>query len=122
MVKFEKSNRKDKKYSVITPEGKKIHFGNKKYEHFKDTTGLGLYRKLNHNDKKRQKNYQAFHESCLCNGTSGLIGSRHAFKHAALPPLFLTFLRCLLFRRAGCFFTVPDPLCIFFRTPNLQHA
>jgi len=64
MVKFEKSNRKDKKYSVITPEGKKIHFGNKKYEHFKDTTGLGLYRKLNHNDKKRQKNY--------CNRSGGI--------------------------------------------------
>ena len=55
--KFEKSNNKHKKYSVITPSGKKIHFGDKRYEQFRDTTGLGLYTKLNHNDKQRQANY-----------------------------------------------------------------
>ena len=36
--KFEKSKSKNKKYSVITPSGKKINFGDKRYEHFKDTT------------------------------------------------------------------------------------
>ena len=53
---FKKSNAKNKKYSVITPSGKKIHFGDKNYFHFKDTA-LGLFTNLNHNDKKRQKNY-----------------------------------------------------------------
>lgn len=55
--KFEKSKKKNKKYSVITPKGNKIDFGDKRYKHFKDTTDLKLYSDLNHNDKKRQKNY-----------------------------------------------------------------
>lgn len=57
MPTFTKSNRKNKKYSVITPQGKKIHFGDTRYMHFRDTTGLGLYTHLNHNDKKRQERY-----------------------------------------------------------------
>ncbi len=56
-MKFEKSKVKNKKYSVITPKGKKINFGDKRYSQFKDTTGLGLYSDLDHNDKKRKKNY-----------------------------------------------------------------
>ena len=58
-LKFEKSKSKNKKYAVITPSGKKINFGDLRYEHFKDTTPLKLYKNLNHNDKKRQKNYCA---------------------------------------------------------------
>ena len=56
-LKFEKSKSKNKKYSVITPSGKKINFGDKRYKHFKDTTPLKLYSNLDHNDKKRQINY-----------------------------------------------------------------
>ena len=54
---FKKSKVKNKKYSVITPKGKKIDFGDKRFQQFKDTTGLGLYSDLDHNDKKRKKNY-----------------------------------------------------------------
>ncbi len=57
MPKFEKSTIKGKKYSVITPKGKKIHFGNTDYEHFKDK--IGLYSHLDHNDPIRRKNYLA---------------------------------------------------------------
>ena len=39
------------------PKGKKINFGDKRFQQFKDTTGLGLYSDLDHNDKKRKKNY-----------------------------------------------------------------
>ena len=56
-MKFEKSKLKNKKYSVITPKGKKINFGDKRFQQFKDSTGLGLYSDLDHNDKKRKKNY-----------------------------------------------------------------
>lgn len=59
MPKFEKSTRKGKKYSVITPSGKKIHFGASSMEQYKDSTGLGLYSHLNHGDKKRRKSYLA---------------------------------------------------------------
>ena len=54
---FEKSKKKNKKYSVNTPKGNKIDFGQLPYFHFKDTTDLKLYSDLNHNDKKRQKNF-----------------------------------------------------------------
>ena len=55
-LKFEKSKSKNKKYSVITPSGKTINFGDLRYQQFKDTA-LGLYKNLDHGDKKRQKNY-----------------------------------------------------------------
>ena len=63
-MKFIKSKSRNKKYTVITPTGKTIHFGDKRYSQFKDTTNLKLYSDLNHNDKKRQKNY--------CKRTSGI--------------------------------------------------
>ena len=60
--KFTKSNRSGKKYSVITPSGKKIHFGATGYSQYKDTTGLGVYSHLNHLDKNRRKKYKMRHE------------------------------------------------------------
>jgi len=63
MPEFKKSTRKNKKYSVITPKGKKIHFGaivdGKPMEQYKDSTGLGLYSKYDHGDKERRKSYIA---------------------------------------------------------------
>ena len=59
MPEFKKSTRKDKKYMVKTPSGKWIHFGNKNFQQFKDSTGLGLYTHLNHGDKERRKRYLA---------------------------------------------------------------
>jgi len=56
-MKFEKSKEKNKKYAIKTPSGNIVNFGDKRYQHFKDTTGLGLYSKLDHNDKTRQKSY-----------------------------------------------------------------
>jgi hypothetical protein len=59
---FKQSNRKDKKYMVKVNNGW-IHFGDKNYQHYKDSTGLGLYTYLNHLDDKRRKNYKARHEA-----------------------------------------------------------
>ena len=56
---FKKSTRPGKKYMVIAPNGKTIHFGSLSNEHYKDTTGLGLYTHLNHNDEKRRASYLA---------------------------------------------------------------
>jgi len=44
---------------VTTPNGKIIHFGARDMEQYKDTTGLGLYSHLNHNDKERRRLYLA---------------------------------------------------------------
>jgi len=56
---FEKSNHKYKKYSVISPKGKIIHFGDTRYEQYKDSTGLGIYSHLDHLDQERRKRYLA---------------------------------------------------------------
>lgn len=53
---YEKSTRKGKKLMTIV-NGKTIHFGDSSMEQFKDKTGI--WSKLNHGDKKRQKSYLA---------------------------------------------------------------
>ena len=55
---FKKSTRKNKKYMVFYND-KWIHFGDKRYQHFEDKTGLGEYSYLNHLDKDRRKRYLA---------------------------------------------------------------
>ena len=57
-----KSQAKNKKYSVYVKNGSKIkliHFGDKRYQHYKDK--LKVYSKLDTNDKKRRKLYYARH-------------------------------------------------------------
>ena len=55
---FKKSTRPGKKYMVVV-NGKTIHFGDIKMQQYTDTTGLGLYTHLNHNDEKRRASYLA---------------------------------------------------------------
>ena len=57
---FALSNRKNKKYMVISPKGKVIYFGGIKqdgtpYEQYEDK--LGKYSKYDHNDKQRRDRY-----------------------------------------------------------------
>lgn len=52
----------NKKYSVYVKNGtgkKLIHFGDKRYQHYKDV--LGHYAHLNHLDKDRRNNYYSRH-------------------------------------------------------------
>lgn len=56
MVKFRKSTKRGKKYDAFY-KGRWIPFGQLGYQHYKDSTGLGLYTRLNHNDKLRRANY-----------------------------------------------------------------
>lgn len=61
-IKFEKSSRKNKKYKVTFKwkrEYKTVHFGDDRYEQFKDSTPIKLYKKLNHGDKDRRRRYLA---------------------------------------------------------------
>lgn len=51
-----------KKYSVIVNNGKKlIHFGARKYQHYKDQTDQKEWSELDHNDDKRRKKYRDRH-------------------------------------------------------------
>ena len=49
-----KSDKKDKKL-MTEVNGKKVHFGSSKMEHFKDKTGIWSHK--DHSDKVRRKNY-----------------------------------------------------------------
>ena len=51
---YSKSNRKNKKLKVIV-NGKVINFGDKRYKHFKDATGI--WSKLDHLNINRKENY-----------------------------------------------------------------
>lgn len=51
---------KDKKYSVMilrNGEPHIIHFGDSRYEHYKDQTGLGVWSHLDHKDTVRRDKY-----------------------------------------------------------------
>jgi len=58
---YEKSTRKGKKLMVKVKQSngkiKTIHFGNDKYEHYKDKTGI--WKSKDHLEKDRRKNYLA---------------------------------------------------------------
>ena len=51
---YEKSTKKDKKLMTVV-DGKRVHFGSSKMEHFKDKTGI--WSNKDHGDKVRRKNY-----------------------------------------------------------------
>jgi len=60
IVKIEKSKAKHKKYTAtvknkLSKKTRKVNFGDNRYENFKDSTGLNLYK--THGDKKRRTNY-----------------------------------------------------------------
>jgi hypothetical protein len=70
---FEGSHLKEKKYNAILYNKKsgrivRVPFGAKKYEHYKDSTGLMLYSYLDHRDKKRRKNFMARHSGFVKSG------------------------------------------------------
>lgn len=53
---IKKSTQKNKKYMILY-KNKWIHFGDKRYQHYRDSTGLGIYSHLDHMDKERRRKY-----------------------------------------------------------------
>jgi hypothetical protein len=65
ILRFERGP-KFKKYTAYvenkaTKKTRKIHFGDKRYQQFKDRTSLGLYKSKDHGEKRRQENYYNRH-------------------------------------------------------------
>ena len=65
IVKFERGPF-PKKYTAFirnkkTNKIRRIHFGDRRYQQYKDRTPLHLYSKLNHNTRKRMQNYFSRH-------------------------------------------------------------
>ena len=88
LVRFVKSNLKNKKYKAILKHKKTgkevgVQFGAIKsdgtpYEQYKDSTGLGLYSKYDHNDKARRKRYMERHKNDdLTNFTPGYFAMKY---------------------------------------------
>jgi hypothetical protein len=67
IVKFERSHLPQKKYNAIIEDVKtrkrmRVPFGSSIYQQYRDDVPLKLYRRLDHNDEKRRKNYLSRHE------------------------------------------------------------
>ena len=58
------------KYTAILPSGKKVSFGDRNYEHYKDTVpknqGGGLWSHQNHLDPVRRASYRSRHGALRC--------------------------------------------------------
>ncbi len=61
MYTIKKSTRRFKKYMAVFPDGKKIHFGDNRYQQYRDSTKLKKYSHLNHSNKERRRRYYARH-------------------------------------------------------------
>lgn len=82
LIKFEKSNTKHKKYDAILKhigngKIKRIPFGDKRYEQYKDSTGLDLYSHKDHGDRKRLQSYRMRHAKTAKNKFSSSWFSWH---------------------------------------------
>ena len=65
IVKFKRGPFPKKYTSIIqnkkTKKTRKIHFGDRRYQQYKDRTPLKLYKNKNHNTRKRMRNYFSRH-------------------------------------------------------------
>lgn len=57
------------KYTAILPSNRRVNFGHKDYQHYKDSVpkrlGGKLYSSLDHKDPERRKRYQQRHKKVL---------------------------------------------------------
>jgi hypothetical protein len=59
---IKRSTRKDKKYMAVFSDGRPtVHFGDNRYEQYRDSTPLKIYSYLDHNDEKRRTAYFSRH-------------------------------------------------------------
>ena len=70
---FEVSKTKHKMYTALlvnkkTKREKRISFGDKRYENYRDITGLNAYPQLVHGDKERRKRYHDRHKKDIKEG------------------------------------------------------
>lgn len=61
------SNKKYKKYAAKVND-RFVHFGDKRYQHYRDK--MGYYKNLDHNDKKRRDRYYSRHNKDYGKGTA----------------------------------------------------
>lgn len=71
-----------KKYTAILPDGRRVHFGDRRYEHFKDSVpkrlGGGIWSKKDHGDPQRRKNYRTRHGGMRCKDGTRCINHKYS--------------------------------------------
>lgn len=72
----------NKKYTAILPDGKRVSFGDKRYQQYKDSVpvrmGGGLYSKKNHMDKQRRASYRSRHSKLKCKDGEYCINKKYS--------------------------------------------
>jgi hypothetical protein len=80
-IKFQKGTGK-KKYTAILPNGKKVHFGHRDYQHYRDSVpkklGGGKWSHKDHLDPKRRTNYRKRHGGMICKDGVKCISKRYS--------------------------------------------
>jgi len=65
IIKFEKGKQKKKYTATVrhksTKKTRKLSFGHKDYQQYRDSTPLGLYKGRDHGDRKRMQRYYSRH-------------------------------------------------------------
>lgn len=71
-----------KKYTAILKDGKRVSFGDRRYEQYKDSVpvsmGGGKWKKKDHKDKDRRKNYRARHGALVCKDGKKCISKKYS--------------------------------------------
>ena len=80
-IKFIKGQGK-KKYTAILPDGKKVSFGHRDYQHYKDSVpkrlGGGKWSHKDHGDPERRKNYRKRHGGMVCKDGKKCISKKYS--------------------------------------------
>lgn len=77
---------------IILPSGKKVSFGDKRYQHYKDQTPLKLYSHLDHLDPKRRASYRARHGASVDKNGIKYIDKKYSRLSLSLVKLIPSFL------------------------------
>jgi len=80
-VKFVKGSG-NHKYTAILPSGKRVSFGHRDYQQYKDSVpvrlGGGLWSHKNHLDKTRRDSYRKRHGGMRCKNGDSCIGVKYS--------------------------------------------
>ncbi len=64
------------KYTAVLSDGRRVNFGDRRYQHFKDR--IGLWRSLDHGDRKRRANYRRRHGAIRTSDGKRAVDVKHS--------------------------------------------
>ena len=71
-----------KKYTATLPDGRRVSFGHRDYQHFKDSVpkhlGGGKWSRKDHNDPARRANYRSRHGGLRCKDGARCIDKKYS--------------------------------------------